>query len=232
MQYILISLGLLAIAACVPPTLPTTQTSSQDLTSQETSSEAQNSQEDPSQLGARQIEIRTLDVPYEVAYRAATQALFSLGYSINHSDKVSGILTGSRMVGVAKMKKQIAKSKEEAKQYQEKIQQEQTARTGMGVVPYVGWLAQLFPGSRPPAPTDIQQPSGFQVTMLLQRMSDKRTQIRFKMQKDGEPVWDQVTIDRLWVTTQRAAMIETGPSAANPAVPNTSAEKEGEPTAK
>ena len=36
-------------------------------------------------------------------------------------------------------------------------------------------------------------------------------QIRFKMQKDGEPVWDQATIDRLWVTTQREAMIESGP---------------------
>ena len=36
-------------------------------------------------------------------------------------------------------------------------------------------------------------------------------QIRFKMQKDGEPVWDQTTIDKLWVTTQREAMIESGP---------------------
>jgi len=46
----------------------------------------------------------------------------------------------------------------------------------------------------------------------------KETQIRFKMQKDGEPVWDQTTIDRLWVTTQREAMIELGPppAAANP----------------
>jgi len=34
------------------------------------------------------------------------------------------------------------------------------------------------------------------------------------MQKDGEPVWDQTTIDRLWVTTQRDAMIESGPPAA------------------
>jgi len=38
-------------------------------------------------------------------------------------------------------------------------------------------------------------------------------QIRFKMQKDGEPVWDPTTIDRLWVTTQREAMIESGPPA-------------------
>lgn len=33
----------------------------------------------------------------------------------------------------------------------------------------------------------------------------------FKAQKDGESVWDQVTIDKLWVTTQREAMIEAGP---------------------
>jgi hypothetical protein len=26
-------------------------------------------------------------------------------------------------------------------------------------------------------------------------------------QRDGEPVWDQVTIDKLWVTTQREAML-------------------------
>ena len=55
--------------------------------------------------------------------------------------------------------------------------------------------------------------------MPLQQMGAKETQIRFKMQKDGEPVWDQTTIDRFWVTTQREAMIESGPppaTAANP----------------
>jgi hypothetical protein len=36
-------------------------------------------------------------------------------------------------------------------------------------------------------------------------------QLGFKMQEDGEPVSDQTTIDRLWVTTQREAMIESGP---------------------
>ena len=39
------------------------------------------------------------------------------------------------------------------------------------------------------------------------------------MGRAGEPVWDQVTIDRLWVTTQREAMIESGPppaTATNP----------------
>ena len=55
--------------------------------------------------------------------------------------------------------------------------------------------------------------------MLLQPMGkeNKETQIRFKMQKDGEPVWDQTTIDRLWVTTQREAMIESGPPPAETA---------------
>ena len=46
-------------------------------------------------------------MPYEVAYRAATQAMFSIGFSISHSDKASGILTGSRTVGVTEMKKEL-----------------------------------------------------------------------------------------------------------------------------
>jgi hypothetical protein len=33
--------------------------------------------------------------------------------------------------------------------------------------------------------------------MLLQPMGAKETQVRFKMQKDGEPVWDRAVIDRL-----------------------------------
>ena len=53
--------------------------------------------------------------------------------------------------------------------------------------------------------------------MLLQPMVNKETEIRFKMQKDGESVWDQTTIDRLWITTQREAMIESGPPPATSA---------------
>ena len=68
--------------------------------------------------------------------------------------------------------------------------------------------------------------------MLLQSIGEKQTQIRFKMQKDGEPVWDQVTIDRLWVMTQREAMIESGPPAVNPVTPNLPAQKAGEPSSK
>ena len=52
--------------------------------------------------------------------------------------------------------------------------------------------------------------------MLLQPMGNQDTQIRIKMQKNGEPVWDQTTISRLWVATQREAMIESGPPPVNP----------------
>jgi hypothetical protein len=183
---------------------------------------SQTAPEDPSQLGARQIEVRSLDVSFEVAYRSATQALLSLGYSINHSDRASGILTGSRSVGVTEMRQEVKKAQAEMKQYQEQVEKETTARTVFGLVPYVGWLAGLIPGSKPPEQKDIKEPSSLQITMLLQPMGkeNKETQIRFKMQKDGEPVWDQVTIDRLWVTTQREAMIESGPPPAASAPPS------------
>jgi len=85
--------------------------------------------------------------------------------------------------------------------------------------PFIGWLAWLVPGSKPPEQKDIKEASTYLVPMLLQPMGAKETQIRFKMQKGGDPVWDQTTIDRLWVTTQREAMIESGPppaAAANP----------------
>jgi len=52
------------------------------------------------------------------------------------------------------------------------------------------------------------------------------------MQKDGEQVWDQTTIGHLWVTTQREAMIESGPPAVNPTPPNPPAQKVGEPSSK
>lgn len=195
----------------------------------------QTTTDDPTQLGARQIEIRSLDTSFDIAYRSATQALLSLGYSISHSDKASGILTGSRSVGVTEMRQDVKRAKEDMKQYQEQVGKEQTARGVLGFVPYVGWLAHMFPGSKPPEQKDIKEPSSLQITMLLQPMGkeNKETQIRFKMQKDGEPVWDQTTIDRLWVTTQREAMIEAGPPPAEtPPALNPPAKNITEPASK
>lgn len=60
----------------------------------------------------------------------------------------------------------------------------------------------------------------------------ERAEIRFKMQKDGKPVGDQTTIDRLWVTTQREAMIESGPPAEKPAASNRPSEKAAPTTPK
>jgi len=209
MIYIKFVLLLLIVSAC-PQTALVTPPNRQEVTTQTQSTQTPSVQ-DPSQLGTRQIEVRTLDVPYEHAYRAATQAFFSIGFSITHSDKASGILTGSRTVGVTQMKQEVQQAKKEAKEYREHMRQEQAARSVLGFVPYVGWVAGLIPGSQPPAERDIKEPSSLQATMLLQPSGEKQTQIRFKMQKDGEPVWDQVTIDKLWVTTQREAMIESGP---------------------
>ena len=47
------------------------------------------------------------------------------------------------------------------------------------------------------------------------------------MQKDGERVWNQVTIDKLRVTTQREAMIESGapPATTNPQLSGGSEQK-------
>jgi hypothetical protein len=196
---------------------------------------SQTTSEDPTQLAARQIEIRNLDTNYDIAYRSATQALLSLGYSISHSDKASGILTGSRSVGVSEMKQDVKRAKEDMKEYQEQAGKEQTARSVLGFVPYVGWLAHMLPGSRPPEQRDIKEASSLQITMLLQPMGkeNKETQIRFKMQKDGEPVWDQVTIDKLWVTTQREAMIESGPPVVEtPSVASSPSKKTTEPPSK
>jgi hypothetical protein len=193
---------------------------------------SQTAGDDPTQLGSRQLEVRSLEASYDTAYRSATQALLSLGYSITHSDKTSGILTGSRSVGVTEMKQQIKQSREEMKQYEEQVKKESVARTALGFVPYVGWLAWLVPGTQPPEEKEMKEASSYLVTMLLQPLGSKETQIRFKMQKDGEPVWDQPTIDRLWVITQREAMIESGPPAAAAETPAPAPQRKSSPVQK
>jgi len=50
---------------------------------------------------------------------------------------------------------------------------------------------------------DHQEPSSYFVKTLLQWIGSRETQILFKMQEHGEPVWNHVTMDRLWVTTKR-----------------------------
>jgi len=147
------------------------------------------SNQDPTQLGARQIEVRTLDAPQNIAYNASIQAFFDLGYSIKHTDKVSGVITGSRTTGT-----------EEAKNSQK-------TKTALGFVPYVGIASLLLPN---------KEPTVHQVTMFLQAVSSNQTQIRFKMQANGEATWDSIAIDQLWVTTQREAMLESGITSKTP----------------
>jgi hypothetical protein len=42
------------------------------------------------------LETRELDLSFEETYKAAANGLFSLGFTIEHSDKQSGIITGHR----------------------------------------------------------------------------------------------------------------------------------------
>jgi hypothetical protein len=46
-----------------------------------------------SQAEIKFLETRELDLPYDRAYKAAANGLFSMGYAIDHSDKESGILS-------------------------------------------------------------------------------------------------------------------------------------------
>lgn len=151
------------------------------------------SSQDPTQLGTRQVEVRTLDVPSDVAYNAAMQAFFSLGYSIIHTDKASGIITGGRTTGV-----------QEAKESRK-------TKTALGFIPYVGMAALLMPD---------KEATANQVTIFVQSINSNQTQIRFKMQANGEPVWDSIAIDRIWVATQREAMVESGYPSKTPTVKN------------
>ncbi len=48
------------------------------------------------QTEIKALQTREIDLPYEEAYQAAMNGLFSLGFTIDHSDKVSGVVTGKR----------------------------------------------------------------------------------------------------------------------------------------
>jgi len=50
----------------------------------------------PTQAEIKMLETREMRCTYDDAYKAAANGLFSLGFSVTHSDKDSGILTGTR----------------------------------------------------------------------------------------------------------------------------------------
>jgi hypothetical protein len=50
----------------------------------------------PGQLATKVMETRTLSIPYDRAYAAATNAFFAIGYTLKHTDKASGVIVGER----------------------------------------------------------------------------------------------------------------------------------------
>lgn len=55
---------------------------------------AQYNQQMQSEIKA--LETRELDLPFDQAYTASANGLFALGFTVDHSDKQSGVLTGHR----------------------------------------------------------------------------------------------------------------------------------------
>lgn len=232
MRYLLATL--IALAGCIPTTMMT-QTSTQSpikpastvrkppIQTGPVTIQTQTGGNEPTQLVARQMEMRRLEVPYDVAWQAATQAMFTLGYSIEHSEKASGILNGSRMVGVGDFERETGRRQEEFKQKQEEYKQKQKEwkrkvdeQSTLSMIPYVGLFAAMSPTPESPEfpgmdDSPMQRPRSLHMTISLKPLDEKSTGIRFKMQIDGEPAWDPATIDKLWVTTEREAMIEEGP---------------------
>lgn len=51
----------------------------------------------PTQAEIKALETREMDCSFDEAYSAAANGLFSLGFAVSHSDKTSGILTGTRV---------------------------------------------------------------------------------------------------------------------------------------
>jgi len=127
----------------------------------------------PGQLALRAIEVRPIDANYDVAFRAATHALFALGLTVRHTEKSAGILSATR--------------------------------TEKNTGAKVGWI--LLFGV---AGAFIDTKTTIDVTMFLSPAGDKQTKARIGLAKDGEIVADQETIDRIWVITQREALLESG----------------------
>lgn len=127
----------------------------------------------PGQLALRAMEVRPIDASYDVAFRAATHALFALGLTVKHTEKSAGILSASR--------------------------------TQKNTGAKVGWI--LLFGI---AGAFVDTKSEIDVTMFLSPAGDKQTRMRIGLGRDGKIVVDQQIIDRIWVITQREALIESG----------------------
>lgn len=131
------------------------------------------SMEPSGQLSMRAIEVRPIDAPYNVAFRAATHALFALGLTITHTEKEAGILTATRT--------------------------EKNTGAKVGLILLFGVAGAL-------ADTSTQ----LNITMFLSPIDNNQTRLRIGVVEDDEVITDRVVVDRIWVLTQREALIESG----------------------
>ncbi len=129
----------------------------------------------PGQLATRAIETRIIDADFDTAYRAASHAMFALGFTISHTEKESGILVG-RFTDPHKGRK-------------------------VGYVLLFGVVGAL-----------IDTKETFDVTLFLipRRDEENKTTLRIQMAIDGKPKLNNEVVSRIWIVTQRAAMLEAG----------------------
>ena len=146
----------------------------------------------PGQLASRAIEVRPIDAPYDTTFRAAVHTVQFLNLTITHSEKDAGLIVGT------------------------------TTDPGNGkkaawiITPMVTSMILLGPlGLLIGAPIGaalgtVDTSTKFDMNLYLYPLGEKQTRMRISMSADGKPVDDQQTIDRIWVITQREALIELG----------------------
>ncbi len=127
----------------------------------------------PGQLALRAMEVRPIDAPMDIAFRAATHAFFALGFTVKFSDHAGGILTASS--------------------------------EDKGTGKKVAWI--LLFGL---AGAFIDTKTTTDITLFLSPAGEKRTNLRVGVLVDGKVVTEQEVIDRIWVITQREALVEQG----------------------
>jgi len=146
----------------------------------------------PGQLASRAIEVRPIDAPYDTAFRAAIHTVQFLNLTITHTEKDAGLIVATATdPGTGK----------------------KAAAIGIPIVASIillGPLGLIIGAPIGAALGTIDSATKFDLNLFLYPLGEKQTRMRISISADGKPVDDQQTIDRIWVITQREALIELG----------------------
>ncbi len=146
----------------------------------------------PGHLASRAIEVRPIDTPYDTTFRAAVHTVQFLNLTNTHTEKDAGLIVETTTdPGTSK----------------------KAAAIGTPIVASIillGPLGLLIGAPIGAALGTIDTSTKFDLNLFLYPLGEKQTRMRISISADGKPVDDQQTIDRIWVITQREAVIELG----------------------